>query len=418
MRTIVAGSRSIGDYAMLTAAIQAAPWKPSVILSGGAEGVDRLGEQWARENGIPLEAHKGSMGEVVKKAEALLALWDGKSQGTRNMIGSASRAALRIFVMRSDRPWNPRTERMRPDANGPRKFMRCSCGRKFYVDDATGENLRMHGGVKIEVCPRCGSLNHAKAKGMVKVQASGDNAPFLGMSSISSSDGLPSVFVAAATFNRPIVSRMCLEQQASVMPPSHELHVWDDQSDRPPDLHGIRHIAHKEKGKLWVGGIRAVELLEFISSGFDVVYLTDCDAVLDPAWMGMAVRLLKYGEVAGLYNNSYNLRYVVGEGSEPPHYVKTAVPGISIMMVRAAVMRLVKILPTFDVKWDHRFSAELGMRCIVSKQSHCDHYGASGLHPGPGEWDKNVAHNPTPYLADLRRTLFEEIKAAAPTGSE
>jgi predicted Rossmann fold nucleotide-binding protein DprA/Smf involved in DNA uptake len=87
MRTIIAGSRNIENYAMLAAAVKALPWNPTLVISGGAAGVDTMGERWAKENGIGVEVFQAdweSLGkragfvrneDMAKRAEALLALW-------------------------------------------------------------------------------------------------------------------------------------------------------------------------------------------------------------------------------------------------------------------------------------------------------------------------------------------------------
>ena len=54
MRTIVAGSRGVMDIRQLHAALIECGWVPSVIISGGARGADRLGEEWAEQMGLQL----------------------------------------------------------------------------------------------------------------------------------------------------------------------------------------------------------------------------------------------------------------------------------------------------------------------------------------------------------------------------
>lgn len=114
MRTIIAGSRTATNYDILPRAIAAMPWKPTVIISGSARGADVLGERWATENGIPLlrmpadwKTHGVRAGylrniEMAEKADALLALWDGKSPGTAHMIEIAKRKGLLVSVWRID----------------------------------------------------------------------------------------------------------------------------------------------------------------------------------------------------------------------------------------------------------------------------------------------------------------------------
>lgn len=46
MRTIIAGSRSITDYALIQKAVSESGFEITEVVSGGAIGVDRLGERW------------------------------------------------------------------------------------------------------------------------------------------------------------------------------------------------------------------------------------------------------------------------------------------------------------------------------------------------------------------------------------
>lgn len=112
MRTIIAGSRGCQDIRDLYAAINQCGWAPSVVISGGARGADRLGEVWARENGVGCEVVRAqwdtygkSAGykrnqQMATMADALIALWDGESRGTKHMIEIAKRTGLRVHVQR------------------------------------------------------------------------------------------------------------------------------------------------------------------------------------------------------------------------------------------------------------------------------------------------------------------------------
>jgi len=119
MRCIIAGSRDVIDYHIVEKAIQASGWTDeiTVVVSGRARGVDRFGEYWARVNGVPVDPYPVTSEEwetygkgaghrrnaiMAENADALIAVWDGKSRGTRNMIELASRKGLRVFVYRTD----------------------------------------------------------------------------------------------------------------------------------------------------------------------------------------------------------------------------------------------------------------------------------------------------------------------------
>lgn len=117
MKTIVAGSRSITDYKTVHSAIYEAPWIITEVVSGGAPGVDTLGEQAAAEFGIPVKLfpadwnkHRRAAGpirnqQMAEYADALIAIWDGVSNGTADMIRRAKHHKLRIHIIKVPPPW-------------------------------------------------------------------------------------------------------------------------------------------------------------------------------------------------------------------------------------------------------------------------------------------------------------------------
>lgn len=117
MRTIIAGSRGIYDYALLCTILEEdVHWPITEVVCGGARGVDTMGRSWAIEHGVPVKEFPADWKlygkragyirnkEMAKYAEALVALWDGKSKGTKHMIDTANQLGLRSVV------WTPDTE--------------------------------------------------------------------------------------------------------------------------------------------------------------------------------------------------------------------------------------------------------------------------------------------------------------------
>lgn len=116
MRVIIAGSRGITDVRAVEQAIAGSPFKDRIahVISGGASGVDTLGERWARGMQIPWtvyparwDEHGKSAGPIRNKqmaanADALIAVWDGESKGTQHMIETADKCGLETFVYRVD----------------------------------------------------------------------------------------------------------------------------------------------------------------------------------------------------------------------------------------------------------------------------------------------------------------------------
>lgn len=106
MRVIIAGSRTIHRYDILLEMIEECGWNITTVLSGGAKGVDALGERYAEEMNIKLEVypanwqkHGKAAGPIrnrlmAERADALIAIMDGYSKGTGNMIETAAKLGL------------------------------------------------------------------------------------------------------------------------------------------------------------------------------------------------------------------------------------------------------------------------------------------------------------------------------------
>jgi hypothetical protein len=111
MKTIIAGSRNLNIDDFMDA-IEACPFvgELETIVSGTAKGIDQLGEEYAQAanlNLVRFPADWQQFGraagfirnkEMAEFADSLIAIWDGKSPGTKNMIANAKSMKLRIFV--------------------------------------------------------------------------------------------------------------------------------------------------------------------------------------------------------------------------------------------------------------------------------------------------------------------------------
>lgn len=114
MKTIIAGSRDVSNYKYIELAMQKINWKVTEVVSGMAKGVDTYGLRWAHENQLPVmkfpadwNTHGKSAGPIrngkmAEYADALVAIWDGKSLGTKNMIRQARDRGLKVAVFLID----------------------------------------------------------------------------------------------------------------------------------------------------------------------------------------------------------------------------------------------------------------------------------------------------------------------------
>jgi hypothetical protein len=118
LRIIIAGSRHLDDHGIVCGAmsefVQQLPYSLDVdrdeFVSGGAAGVDRHGELWARRHGYRVrvfpadwELYGKAAGPIRNRRMAeyathLVAIWDGESRGTASMILEASLRGLSVHV--------------------------------------------------------------------------------------------------------------------------------------------------------------------------------------------------------------------------------------------------------------------------------------------------------------------------------
>lgn len=117
MKIIIAGNRDAVGYEVFDLVRRGMEdFFPACteVVSGGATGVDGAGEAWANENGIPIKqfpvtkeewrTHGKRAGpmrnrKMAEYADGLLAVWDGKSRGTANMINEARRRGLIVRIV-------------------------------------------------------------------------------------------------------------------------------------------------------------------------------------------------------------------------------------------------------------------------------------------------------------------------------
>ncbi len=115
MRVVGAGSRTVTDYSLVLKAIESSELTITELVSGGCRGVDELFETWAFRNNVPitqfLPAWKkfGTMAGPIRNAQmaryaaesggGLIAVWDGRSSGTANMLNQARLFDLHTYVL-------------------------------------------------------------------------------------------------------------------------------------------------------------------------------------------------------------------------------------------------------------------------------------------------------------------------------
>lgn len=115
-RVIIAGGRDFVDFRTLSrVCMHMLQNKQNVeVVSGTANGADKLGEQFARFMGYPIKEFPanwefyGKRGgfvrnkEMAQYADALIAFWDKSSKGTKHMIDLANKYNLKVKIHHYD----------------------------------------------------------------------------------------------------------------------------------------------------------------------------------------------------------------------------------------------------------------------------------------------------------------------------
>jgi hypothetical protein len=114
MKVIICGSRTVTDYGLVAEIIHAVEqllgYPFSEIVSGTASGVDSIGAKYGKSACIPVKEFPADWNkygrragylrnaEMVKYADALIAIWDGKSRGTKHAIDLAFHKGIPVYI--------------------------------------------------------------------------------------------------------------------------------------------------------------------------------------------------------------------------------------------------------------------------------------------------------------------------------
>lgn len=116
MQILVCGSRDWESSETILQALQELP-RGSVVISGGARGADKMGEDLAREMGLEVRVFPADWEAYGKQAgylrnlqmldqdpDQVWAFWDGHSRGTRHTIREARKRDIPTRI------WTPQGE--------------------------------------------------------------------------------------------------------------------------------------------------------------------------------------------------------------------------------------------------------------------------------------------------------------------
>jgi hypothetical protein len=98
VRLAIIGSRSFNNIELIQEVLKEYIYTTKMVISGGAKGADKLAQDWAIQNDIPVKIFLpdwtkfGKAAGVIRNKQIVLdadfciIFWDGKSKGTKNTI--------------------------------------------------------------------------------------------------------------------------------------------------------------------------------------------------------------------------------------------------------------------------------------------------------------------------------------------
>lgn len=131
-KVIIAGGRDFNNYTFLKSVLEAHFSEPIIVVSGGAQGADSLGERYANEKGYEVERHPANWKDINAKPCSIkynqygaynalaghnrnremlnsiienedggevITFWNGVSKGTENMIKISKEASIKTTVI-------------------------------------------------------------------------------------------------------------------------------------------------------------------------------------------------------------------------------------------------------------------------------------------------------------------------------
>ncbi|MEI6713372.1 MAG: glycosyltransferase [Verrucomicrobiota bacterium] len=250
----------------------------------------------------------------------------------------------------------------------------------------------------------------------------------------------PKIIIALSTFNRPVITEICLQSLQAARSPSVRLVVYDDAST----AYNKAYLQSKSDEVVRFarnGGIersRARSMRDFIHrfTDYDLLYLTDNDTVHDPGFVGVLRTLFDLQKKSpttfpvGLYNSTFHNHPENILNKSDALTVQKTCAGVSQCYTRAMAKTIVNALdhqPELETLygWDYHWPALLGVPFLQTNTSYLEHFARDrsegGIHSSNSgtdltalkDFERDRALNPTEYLQFVRMPIIHEILGLA-----
>ena len=243
------------------------------------------------------------------------------------------------------------------------------------------------------------------------------------------------ILIALATYNRPIITDLCLKNLQAVRNSDTKLVVYDDHSEAysVDYLRGYADEVVRFEARGGIEKSRARTLRDFLSkyTEYDLLYLTDNDAIHDPIFADLLRGIFdgqqQHGaEIypVGLFNSVFHQNRLMAENEK--FFLYETCPGISMCYTRDMVKLIVNFLdqePAAESAygWDMTWPKALNRPFLLPKNSYVEHFARdrfeAGMHSNNSgispdallDFERDRALNPTDHLIEARPYIIKSI---------
>jgi len=251
------------------------------------------------------------------------------------------------------------------------------------------------------------------------------------------------VLIVVPVWNRKNITELVLKQLYKYKGDNAELWVYNDHSteydndwlktmcDKVIKLEPSNKIVIKNERNTKGMGVQHLRWHQFRmfvdQDKFDYIYMTDSDALHDPDFMDILLKVhTKYKTKNGnklpvcLYNTIHHSQPQNTRYQNDDVMLRITAPGISMLYNKDMVKQIIDNLDVYKKQtgedpmygWDYFPTKWLKIPFITTKTSYLEHFGASSqsMHTPKGLWDRDRAINPTQYLKECREKIISYLE--------
>ncbi|MFZ5906225.1 MAG: tetratricopeptide repeat protein [Nitrospirota bacterium] len=226
------------------------------------------------------------------------------------------------------------------------------------------------------------------------------------------------ILLAVPVFNRKNITRLCLAQLKRYKSASCYLEVYNDHSTEYDNSFLMQYADEviQLPDKMGIDRLRWFQMRKFLATDYELLYLTDNDALHDPCYLAVLEMLYRMGNArfpVCLFNSIFHMHPETVLCCSDEILMKKTASGISMLFDRNMVEKILSVSDTpgggFEhiYPWDRRAMACLGLPWITPAMSYVEHYGASGVNND--NYEKDRAIFATPYLRERRDAVLRYL---------